>query len=195
MFDREFKKLLTDLNLKLLLQKRYVDDLNMAARAVPLNVDVVEREGRLELVEVEEREGADADAHTAMVIRKVADSVRPKSIKMTEDYPSNHTDKRMPILDMEVSMSQGFIEHRHYSKPMASKSVIMASSAFTASEKMNILVHEGNRRLRNHSPHQKWLEKKKDLDRLMIQMEECGHTEEFRALVRPDPAIWRESGI
>ena len=48
---------------------------------------------------------------------------------------------------------------------------------------MNILVNEGNRRLKNHSPHLKWLEKKKDLDKLLIQVEECGHTEEFRGLV------------
>ena len=183
MFDREFKRLLSELNLGLLLQKRYVDDLNMATRAVPLNVDVVEREGRLELVEVEGREGVEADAHTAMVIRKVADSVRPRSIRMTEDYPSNHPDRRMPILDMKVNIYQGFIEHRHYSKPMASKSVIMASSAFTASEKLNILVNEGNRRLKNHSPQMSWLEKKKNLDTLMIQMEECGHSEDFRGLV------------
>ena len=41
------------MSLKLLLDKRYVDDKNMAARAVPFNLDVVEREGVVELVEVE----------------------------------------------------------------------------------------------------------------------------------------------
>ena len=113
----------------------------------------------------------------------VADQIRPKSIKMVEDFPSKHDDKMLPILDMKVQVKNGYIEHRHYSKPMASKSVVMASSAFTASEKMNILTNEGNRRLRNHSPHISWKEKRKDLDTLMIQMEECGHTEEFRGLV------------
>jgi hypothetical protein len=53
----------------------------------------------------------------------------------------------------------GLIEHRHYTKPMASKSVIFASSAFTSREKMNILVNEGNRRLKNFSPHLSWEEK------------------------------------
>ena len=48
---------------------------------------------------------------------------------------------------------------------------------------MNILVNEGNRRLKNHSPHPAWKEKRKDLDTLMIQMKECGHTEEFKALM------------
>ena len=59
----------------------------------------------------------------------------------------------------------------------------MANSAFTTAEKLNILTNEGNRRLRNHSPHLSWNEKKKDLDTLMIQMEECGHSEAFRAVV------------
>ena len=48
---------------------------------------------------------------------------------------------------------------------------------------MNILVNEGNRRLRNHSPHLTWDEKKNDVTTLMIQMEECGHKENFCAVV------------
>ena len=57
LFDKEFSSKLEELGLKLLLDKRYVDDKNMAARAIPLHVDVVEREGVVELVEVEEVEG------------------------------------------------------------------------------------------------------------------------------------------
>ena len=132
MFDREFRNKLAEIGLNLLLQKRYVDYLNMGARAVPGHVDVVEREGVLKLAKVEGREEVEPDAHTVSVFRKVADSVRPRSIKMTEDYPSKHGDKKMPILDMKVSVHDGFKEHRHYSKPMLSKSVIMAFSAFTA---------------------------------------------------------------
>ena len=62
---------------------------------------------------------------------------------------------------------------------MASKTVIMAASAFTTREKLNILVNEGNIRLRNHSPHISWELKRRDLDRLMIQMQEYEHSEEF----------------
>ena len=105
--------------------------------------------------------------------------------KMVEDVPSNHNDEDglMPILDMKVRVQHGIIEHQHYMKPMASKSVIMAASAFTTQEKQNILVNEGNRRLRNHSPHIPWEVKMRDLDTLMIQIQECGHAEEFRSLV------------
>ena len=183
LFDKEFRSKLEDLSLKLLLDKRYVDDKNMAARAVPFNLDVVEREGLVELVEVELGEEVEVDRHTARVFRKVADTIRPRSIKMTEDYPSKYDNRMMPILDMKVKIEGAFIEHRHYSKPVSSKSVIMATSAFTASEKMNILVNEGNRRLKNYSPHLEWGEKREDINTLMIQMQECGHSEEFRGLV------------
>ena len=184
LFDREYRKKLHELQLQLLLDKRYVDDKNMAARAVPAGKDVVVgRDGKLELVELEIPGEDEADAHTAKVYRKVADTIRPKSIKMTEDFPSKYSSGDMPILDMKVRMKDGFIEHRHYTKPMASKSVIQASSAFTAAEKMNILVNEGNRRLKNYSPHLSWEEKKRDLTTLMIQMEEGGHKESFRAVV------------
>ena len=74
----------------------------------------------------------------------MADQIRPRSIKMVEDFPSQHEDKMLPILDMKVKITEKYIEHHHYSKPMASKSVVMASSAFTASEKMIILCNEVN---------------------------------------------------
>ena len=41
MFDREYKSKLADLKLELLLDKRYVDDKNKAAREVPADIDVV----------------------------------------------------------------------------------------------------------------------------------------------------------
>ena len=95
-----------------------------------------------------------ADKHTAKVFRKVADHIRPRSIRMVEDFPSQHKDMMLPILDIKVKITEeGYTQHHHYYKPMATKSVVMASSAFTASQKMNILVNAGNRRLKNHSPH------------------------------------------
>ena len=48
---------------------------------------------------------------------------------------------------------------------------------------MNILGNEGNRRLKNFSPHLEWVEKREDLNTLMIQMQECGYNEDFRGLV------------
>ena len=67
-----------------------------------------------------------------------------------------YTSKKLPILDMAIWTTGSKILHQHYTKPMASKSVIMARSAFTDTEKKNILVEEGNRRLRNCHPDLPW---------------------------------------
>jgi hypothetical protein len=54
--------------------------------------------------------------------------------------------------------------HQHYAKPMASRAVVMARSAFSTTTKRNILVEEGMRRLRNCSPSLPWEIKKGFLD-------------------------------
>ena len=55
--------------------------------------------------------------------------------------------------------------HQDFAKPMASRSVVMARSAFSTTTKRNILVEEGF------------------LDNLSISMMEGGHTEHFRVTV------------
>ena len=66
---------------------------------------------------------------------------------------------------------------------MASRSVIMARSAFTDREKKNILIEEGNRRLRNCHPDLPWPRKAAFLTDMNLAMRQAGHTEKFRAMV------------
>ena len=66
---------------------------------------------------------------------------------------------------------------------MASRSVVMARSAFSSSTKRNILVEEGMRILRNCSPTLRWETKAKFLTKLSISMMEAGHSEKFRTTV------------
>ena len=75
------------------------------------------------------------------------------------------------------------ITFNHYAKPMASKDVIMARSAFTTREKKNILLEEASRRLRNCSPHCTWEEKCVHITTLNLQMLKCGHKQEFRSMI------------
>ena len=103
---------------------------------------------------------------------------------MKVDFPSAHSNDRIPILDMEVWMSkEQEISFNHYSKPMASRDVIMARSAFTTREKKNILLEEASRRLRNCSPHCTWQEKAVHITTLNLQMWRCGHKQEFRSMI------------
>ena len=107
----------------------------------------------------------------------------PSSIKMKVDIPSNHGNKRLPILDMEMWVEGNTIHHNHYAKPMASKAIIMQRSAFTTRDKKNILMEEANRRLRNCDPSEPWETKRDHLTTLNIQMMEAGHSQRFRDMV------------
>ena len=131
-----------------MLHKFYVDDLNLGAKKIPLSIKLEKDEGgKFYLVhhpDVEEGTEEQVEQHTSKIYMEVANSILPRSISMKVDVPSNHTNHRLPILDMEVWFDGKTIRHNHYSKPMASKTVIMERSAFTTKEKKNILMEEAN---------------------------------------------------
>ena len=123
------------------------------------------------------------DHHTASIYKQIAGTIMPGSILMEVDVPTNHSSGKVPMLDMAMWVEGNQILFCHYSKPMATKSVIMARSAFTTREIKNILLEEGSRRLRNCSPNLPWDTKGDFITALNIQMAEAGHKEEFRDMV------------
>ena len=142
-----------------------------------LVVDVLKARTKVE----KERE---KDERTARLYGEVANTIMPKSIVMEVDFPSAHANKRIPILDMEVWMTdQSRISFNFYSKPMASQDVINARSAFTTREKKNVLLEEASRRLRNCAPMCTWTDKAVHLTKLNLQMRRCGHQQEFRSMI------------
>ena len=102
---------------------------------------------------------------------------------MEEDFSSNHESGRLPILDMVMWVENSTISHQHYAKPMASREVVMAKSAFPASTKKNILLEEGSRWLRNCYPKLPWLEKAKHLETFNVAMAEGGHKVSYRKMI------------
>jgi len=70
-----------------------------------------------------------------------------------------------------------------YSMPMASMEVVLHRSAFTMSSKLNILVHEGARRIRNCSTSLPWMTVCGFLNKLMVSMLWDGYPERTRRIV------------
>ena len=107
-----------------------------------------------------------SDRRTVREFRKVANTILSRSVVMEEDFPSNHTSRKLPILDMQVwvQLQSNVIYHEHYTKPMSSQAVVMANSAFPPNMKKNIVLEEGSRRLRNCSPSLPWEAKVKYCD-------------------------------
>ena len=155
------------LNIHPLLYERYVDDLNMA----------------LKVKKRKEGEEEQLDKKTARELREIANTIMPRSIVMEEDYPSNHTSGKLPILDMVMWVQDSIIFHEHYSKPMASRAVVMAKSAFPAGTKKNILLEEGSRRMRNCSPELPRENKVQHLNSFCVAMSQAGHTEQYRTMI------------
>ena len=111
-YNKQYAQELTKLNIKPILHKRYADDVNKAARKIPLNISlakdsdgklVLERRGREEEEEMEEEVRRDKEEpHTSSIYTEIANTVMPRSIKMEDDIPSRYASKKLPILDMEM---------------------------------------------------------------------------------------------
>jgi hypothetical protein len=177
-WDRVFIGKLDKLGIVMLMYKRYVDDGNMALDAVPVGTRIVD--GKLSILPeaIQEDSGLPADRRTAKLIRSIANTITPM-IQMEEDFPSNHPTGRLPILDLEVWIENFRIYHQFYKKPMASRKLVQAHSAFSTSKKRAILLEEGMRRLRNCTPHLAWIKKAYFLNKFASDMRFSGHTQSF----------------
>ena len=110
---------------------------------------------------------------------QIANSIHP-SIKVKVDFPSNHPNGRMPILDTEqwienVNIGNSFepqICHLHYSKPMASKYVILQYSAMPNQNKTSILVANLVRIMRNVSVQCKEEERSEKVQDYLLRLQE-----------------------
>ena len=144
---------------------------------------MVTKDGKAELEWGEEDITLADDAFAAGVYQKIANTIKPNSITMEVDFPSNNAGGKLPILDMEVWVEDNQIMFWFYQKPMASRALVSPRSAITTRETKNILLEEGSRRLRCCSPGLPWSTKAAILTSFAIQMMDSGHKEGFRDIV------------
>ena len=122
-FDRKYLAKLAKLDIKPLLYKRYVYDVNMGLKA--------QKKKRVK----GDGDDKELDKKTAREMREIANAIMPRSVVMEEDYPSNYQSGKLPMLDLVMWIEGITILHEHYAKPMASRAVVMAKSAFPAATK------------------------------------------------------------
>ena len=102
-WDKAFLRLLKRLKIIIELYKRYVDDITLATRLMrnmkfdPATVTMVPKTTE----EIEEDLSKADDEVTMQQLREIADSIT-EMFKLEEDYPSNHRDGHVPILDLKV---------------------------------------------------------------------------------------------
>ena len=114
-----------------------------------------------------------------------------KSIVVKVDYPSNHENNRLPVLDMEFWIGQvevnGELKHQilysHYMKPVSGRYVIHKDSAISYNTKLNILTNELTRVMRNLSPRVTTEEKQQHIQYFVHRLQFSGYNIEERIKV------------
>ena len=172
-WDRQLKKKLQDEGIKVRMYSRYVDDINIVCEAIDMKV---------------ERE--EADETTIKSIQKIANKIH-KSIQVIVDYPSNHENRRMPVLDLEqwIELIEVDGEHKyqilhtHYMKKIASQRVISKESALSMQTKISKLVSDLVRVMRNVSQLCDEKERSTHVQHYIHRMQFSGYPQEDRVLV------------
>ena len=123
-------------------------------------------------------------------VETIANSIH-RSIRVKVDYPSKHQDERMPILDTkmwleEVEVNNAMkhqILYSYFEKEMSSKFVLHRESAISRGSKINILVNELLRVMRNTSLRVQQQEKDKHVQHFLNKMQLSGYDQEDRVQV------------
>ena len=94
----------------------------------------------------------------------------------------------MPILDTKqwieniqgADVTKPQILHSHYSKPMANKYVTLKNSAMPYQNKMNILINDLVRMMRNISTQCKTVDRTKKIQEYLLRLQHSGYNEAER---------------
>ena len=156
-WDREMRKKMQEESVKVVVYKRYVDDINM----------IVEMCDDCEEEDVWRK------------IREAGNQIH-ESIQLEADFPSKHPDNKVPILDIKVWIENGKVLHEYYSKPVSSMAVIDAQSAMPLKDKRTVLTQDLLRVILRCSPELPWDVKKTHIDEYALRMQFSGYNEEFR---------------
>ena len=148
-------KLLSDLSIEVDLYGRCKDDGNLIVDAIPegtiwnakfkelvylgnsWNMPVNKEYKTLQEI-YEQKMKRNDEKNTMAILVQIANSIEPM-INFTADFPSNHQDHYLPVLDIKVKLDdKKEAVFNFYEKEMKSKRVILASSGLPWQQKKTI---------------------------------------------------------
>ena len=165
-WDKQLLQRIAAENIKVELYKRYEDDCNIA---------------------VDDFREDTTDEQVISKISQIADTIDP-AIKSTYDVGGNYADKKLPLLDLKTWIGKDLdnswkLLHTHYMKDVSSRYLMHARSGHPNSMKLNVLINEGLRILRNTSIHLGWEEARSHLQYFVKRMQFSGYDITMRANV------------
>ena len=191
-WDRQFVKKVEDNGLKLRVYKRYVDDINVIMNTPSSGLRFVD--GRVIQDEwvAELEKDVEADRRCMLLVQSIGNSIH-SSIELEVDYPSQHGDRKLPILDLkvwlekknrEVEGAQGqpvsVVLHEFFYKDLSSRSVINARSALPWNCKRTILTQEVLRIFLNCSRELPWETVVAHVNYMMLRFQYSRYNQKFR---------------
>ena len=174
--------------LNVFLYKRYVDDINACVEVVKPGMRWIGGKLIYNQQIVEDDRQIEDDIRTFNVIKQIGDGIHT-SIKLEVDIPSNHDDRKIPILDLKVWIEEiqnengskiKKIMHEFYMKEMSSKFVIDADNAMPWKNKITILTQQCLRILLNCSPELDENIKNDHISYFTKRMQASGYNKEHR---------------
>ena len=170
-WDRELILLLREDGICVVFYIRYVDDSNMILKA---GTNSAEEETTVEPQDKQIMERVRAKANTIH-----------ENIKATCDYGSNYNDGKLPMLDIKIWIGESTdgrtrVLHEHFMKDVSSRYLLSYRSAHPESMKINVLVNEALRIMRNCSKFLKEEVVRGHLQYFVNRMQYSGYPVEYR---------------
>ena len=193
-WDKQFIRKTEENGVTLHLYKRYIDDQNMAGKPLQPGSRWIEgpwADGFGKMMVIEDKKEQDsqipASVRSMTELKKMANSIHPM-IQLDEDHQHNHHDRKLPILDLKVWVSEDGsgnqrLRWQYYRKPMANWLLLPAESAMSMATKRTTLTQYGLRILRNTSLEISWDVKAEMLSEFCERMKDSGYNQKFRAQV------------
>ena len=180
MYIRKAKKA----GIEIIKYERYVDDSNQIAVVPEKGAKYDSTSKKVKIYEQLKEQREEEDERLARVLLDIANEVMT-GITMEADWPSKNSDKKLPILDMKVWMSdQGNVMFTHYEKPMSNRAVLHSKSAHPASCKRSVHTQEIIRRILNCSRELDWeKETAPVISDYMMRMRKAEYEESYRKSV------------
>ena len=162
---------------------RFVDDITILPTVIPSGMRLVDNKLEFSPDLVDTDNNVNGDERTMIIIQEIANSITD-DIQVTFDVPSNHSDNRIPILDLKVRINvNNEIEYIFYKKPMSSDYVTLKNSALSMQQKMATLTQQCFSRIHNTSDNVDEDVKFESLNEFMHDLQISGYSEKDRLTI------------
>ena len=155
-FFAEYRKVLEQAEVKIMLMKVYVDDGRQLTTLLRkgMRYDAESKQFRWDMMAEEEdkeleKKGEDKDSFMARLCLPLMNAIN-KDLTFTAEVAADFTDNRLPTLDFTLwQVKEGELSHSYYEKSMKTQVMLEKESAMGTRQKFTIQSNELTRRLYN----------------------------------------------